>query len=166
MNTELKAGFAYLVEVVDARGAVIDREIVKNRMPLEGIHHVLNTVLKGGAQVANWFVGVYEGNYTPNGDEEAATLPVNSTECTAYTSATRPAFVPGTVADGTVDNAASRVELTFNASKTVYGGFISSASAKGSVSGVILSVVRFGSPKALDDGSVLRITAGFNLASA
>lgn len=166
MNEHLKGGFTYLVEVIDRDGQLIDSEVVKNLMPAEGIAHVLNTVLKGGAQNTSWSIGLYEGNYNPVGSETAAGFPAAATECSTYSEATRVQFVPGAIVDGSLDNAANRAEFTFTAAKTIYGGFIASASAKGSTSGTLLSVVRFGSPKSLDSGSVLRVTAGFTMASA
>lgn len=166
MNEQLKAGFTYTVEVVDAAGNVTDSEVIKNLVPLEGLTHILNTVLKGGAPVGSWYIGVYEGNYTPDANDTMAAFPAAATESTAYTPSTRPAFTPGAISSGSVDNSAAKAELTFTSTKTLYGGFISSASAKGSTSGVLLSVVRFGSPKTLDAGSVLRVTAGFTMASA
>lgn len=165
MNSNSQAGFTYLVEVIDADGQVTDSETIHNLMPVEGINHVLNTVLKGGSQVTSWFVGVFEGNYTPLTTDTMAAFPAASTESTAYAASTRPAFVGGTVAAGVLDNSASKAEFAFNATKTVYGGFISSASAKGGTSGVLLSAVRFAAPKSLDSSSTLRITAGFTMTS-
>lgn len=109
---------------------------------------------------------MYEGNYTPIAGDTAATFPASATESAAYAEATRPALVLGAVTAGAVDNVASRAEFTANASKTFYGGFVSSAAAKGSTSGVLLSAVRFASPKVLSSGEILRVTAGFTLVSA
>jgi len=167
MNEPIKAGFTYLVEVVDKRtGQVRDAEVVKNLMPIEGIHHMINVSMKSGTQVATWYIGLYEGNYTPVSADTMATFPASATESVAYAETTRRAFVPGTVAAGAVDNAAAKAEFTINATKTVYGGFISSSSAKGGTSGVLLSAVRFGSPKSLGADDILRVTAGFTIASA
>lgn len=166
MNEQMQGGFTYLIEQLDKDGKVVDSETVHNLIPTEGLNHVLNILLKSASQVATWYIGLYEGNYTPVAGDTMATFPAQATETTAYTSATRLAFVPGTVAAATVDNSASPAQFTFNATKTVYGGFIGSASAKGSTSGVLLSAVRFGSPKSLDADSVLRVTAGFTMASA
>lgn len=165
MNEQLKAGFTYAVDVLDRDGNVVESSVDCNLMPDEGVAHLINTVLKGGAPVAQWYVGLFEGNYTPSTTDTAATLPAAATECTAYSASTRAAFAPGALAGGAVDNGSSKAEFTFPADKTIYGGFISSASAKGSTSGVLISVVRFGSPKVLSAGSTLRVTAGFALAS-
>jgi hypothetical protein len=166
MNETMKAGFTYLVEVVSADGTVTDSEVVTNLMPTAGINHTLGVLLKGEAQVSTWYIGLYEGNYTPTSSDVMATFPVAATETVAYTASTRLTFTSGTVTAGGVDNSSNKAEFTFNATKTVYGGFISSASAKSSTSGTLLSVVRFGSPKSVDSGSVLRVTAGFTMASA
>ena len=49
---------------------------------------------------------------------------------------------------------------------TVYGGFLSSSSVRGGTTGTLLSVVRFSTPKVLENGSELRVSAGITLASA
>lgn len=166
MKNKLKAGFTYLVEVIDAQGMVRESEIVKNLMPVEGLNHMLGVTLKGSAQVATWYVGIYEGNYTPVAGDTAAAFSASATESSAYTEATRPALALGAVTAGAVDNTAVRAEFTANASKTFYGGFVTSAAAKGATSGVLLSAVRFASPKVLTATEVLRVTAGFTLVSA
>lgn len=166
MNSKLRAGFQYQVEIVGRDGRVRDAEILHNLMPDEGLNHMLGVTLKGAAQIAVWNVGIYEGNYTPVPGDTAATFPASATESSAYVAATRSALVLGSVAGGSADNAAARNEFTLNAAKTIYGGFISSAAAKGATSGVLLSAVRFSSPKVLDADEILRVTAGFTLISA
>lgn len=166
MKSKLKGGFVYLVETIDKAGNVRESETITNIMPTEGINHTLGVTLKGTAQISAWFVGLYEGNYTPVAGDTAATFSASATESSAYAEATRPALVLGSVVAGAVDNTASLAEFTMNASKTFYGGFVSSAAAKGSTSGVLLSAVRFASPKVLSSGEILRVTAGFTLVSA
>ena len=164
MNEQIVAGFEYLIEVVKD-GVVIDSEVVHNLIPTEGLDYILSTALKGGSQSALWYVGLYEGNYTPLASETAATFPAVATECTTYSEATRPAWTGGAVATGAVSNVASRAEFTSTTDKTVYGGFVVSASGKGGTTGTLISVVRFSSPKTFDSGSVLRVTAGFTMTS-
>lgn len=159
-----KAGFRYLVEVVKD-GQVIDSEVVDNLIPVEGINHILNVVMNAGSPVTTWYLGLYEGNYTPQTTDTAATLPAAATECTAYSNATRWALITGSAAAGVVDNSANKTEFTFTADKTVYGGFISSVSGKGATSGVLVSVVKFASAKVMTTGAVLRVTAGLSITS-
>jgi hypothetical protein len=164
MNELIRLGFVYDIEVVH-RGFVIARERAHNLMPVEGLNHILSTVIGGGTQVGTWYVGIFEGNYTPLLTDTAATFPALATECTAYDETTRREFVDGAVAGGAVNNSASRAEFTSNADKTIYGGFIASASGKGATTGTLLSAVRFASPKSFPDEAVLRITAGLTLAN-
>lgn len=167
-NLESKAaiGFTYQVEVVTPDGTVSQRETVRNLIPGEGLDHMMSVVFKGAQQVPTWFIALYEGNYTPVPTLTAVAFPAAATECTAYTPTQRVEFVEGAVASGAVDNAANRAEFTFTSAKTVYGGVITSSAAKGSTTGVLVSAVRFASPKVLDVGSVLRVTAGNSLVSA
>lgn len=164
MKNNLTGGFQYLIEVVK-NGVVIDSEVVHNLLPEEGIAHILSAALKGGTQVSTWYIGLFEGNYTPVPTDTAATFPGAATECTAYAEAARQEWVEGSIVSGTLNNSASRAEFTSNANKTVYGGFVSSNPTKGATSGTLLSVVRFSSPKTFDSGSVLRVTAGFTMTS-
>jgi hypothetical protein len=161
----IHAGFKYLVNII-RDGAVIDSFEAHNLMPTEGQNHMLSTEYKSGTPVGTWYVGLFEGNYTPVLGDTAAAFPAAATECTAYVLGTRTPWVPGTVAGGILDNTASVSAFTMNATKTVYGGFVSSAAAKGAVTGVLTSVVRFPSPKPLLSGDILQVTAGITLTSA
>lgn len=164
MNEHIQAGFTYLFEWIKD-GVVVDSETVHNLLPTEGANYMLNAAFHGGTQVTSWYVGLYEGNYTPTVADTAAGFPGAATECTAYVETARPAFTSGAAAAGVIDNSANRAEFTSNANKVVYGGFISSVATKGATTGVLSSAVRFASPRNFDSGSVLRVTAGFTLTS-
>ena len=169
MHNRLKLGFKYLIEVVRPDGTVDESqsETVENLMPTQGLDHTLSVLLKGSGQISTWYIGLFSGNYTPQATDTMAAFVAAATEITSsYDEATREEFVEGTVSAGAVDNVTNEAEFTFNETKTVYGGFISSTSTKGSGSGVLLSAVRFGSPKPLADEGVLRVTAGFTMVSA
>lgn len=164
MKDNLPIQFKYLIEVVKD-GRVIDSEVVDNIVPTEGLNHILNTVLKGGVQVPQWYLGVYEGNYTPVAGDTAAGFAAAATESSSYSGTTRPAYTPGAVAGGAVSNSTSVTEFTFNAQKTIYGGFMVSSNVRGGTAGVLLSAVKFASAKAMEPGAILRVTAGLTLNS-
>jgi len=164
MNEISKVGFQYLVEVVRS-GTVISSEVVDNLIPTQGMNHILDVVLRGAPQNASWYIGIYEGTYTPDALATAAALPSAATECVAYQQSGRQAFTAPAASGGQTSNTASRAEFTMTENKTVRGGFIVSAQPKGSVSGTLLSVVRFASPKVLESGDTLRVTAGISLQS-
>lgn len=164
MMADAKAGFVYTVEHI-RDGVVLSREQVHNLVPTAGLNHMVDVTLKNGTQYPGWYIAPYEGNYTPVAGVTMTTLPSDATETTAYSEATRVAFVPGTIANGAVDNLASKAEFTFTAAKTIYGGFVASSSAKSSTTGLAISVVKFTSPKVMDVGDVLRITSGLTLSN-
>jgi len=166
MDNNARFGFVNTVETLDRNCRVIDVEVVKNLIPIEGLNYLLNTGLKGGAQSTTWYIGLYEGLYTPIPADTAATFPASATELTAYSETTRQLLTLGTVAAGAADNSASRGVFTGTTNgKFAQGGFISSAAAKGATTGVLISAVRFSSPKPIDNGGVLRVTAAFTSVS-
>ncbi len=165
MKTHAEFGFNWLLEVLHRDGR-IEREAVHNLLPDEGRDYLMGAGFKGVGQVSSWFISIFEGNYTPVPGLKAADYPAAATECTAYAGSTRPAFVMGALAGGVVSNSASRAEFAMTADKTVYGGVITSASGKGATSGVLVSAVRFSSPKVLENGAILRVVAANSLASA
>lgn len=165
MAATAAGGYRYTVELI-RNGAVIDTEQVHNLMPTEGLNHVVGVVIKGATQVPTWYLGLFEGNYAPVAGDTAAGFPGAATECTAYTPAARPEFSEGAIVAGSVDNTASRAEFTFTSAKTVYGAFMTSAQAKGAVTGVLLSAARFSTAKNVQVDDILRITASITFVSA
>jgi len=151
-------GFIFDVQLI-RRGRVISQERTHNLMPTQGLNYLQNILMKGTTPAAAWYIGLYEGNYVPVLADTAASFATDATECTAYDEATREVFTPGAVAAGSCNNSASPAEFTLSATKTIYGGFISSVAAKGALTGILLSAVRFASPKGGEDGDVLRVIA-------
>lgn len=154
-------GLTWDIEVLDpSRTKVLDRFRAENLVPIEGLNFMLRAMFKAETVPPAWYISIYEGDYTPTDDVTAATLPSLATEITTYTPAARPEFIDGPVVNGSTSNAASLAEFTFTAAKTVRVLALSSAAAKGSTSGVLLSVVRLPSPRAYEVGSILRAFAG------
>lgn len=163
---DCKVHFMYKFEHI-RDGAVIDTEVVRNVIPAEGITYILNAAVNGGSQFSTWYVGLFEGNYTPLTGDTMATFPASATETTtAYNEAARVLHVDGALASGLWSNTASPADFTFNATKTIYGGFISSGSVKGGTTGVLLSAVKAATSKAVVSGDILRVTAGITLSSS
>jgi len=147
-------------------GVVIDRWTEENLIPNEGLTHMLDVVCKGGSQVGTWYVLPFEGNYTPVATDTAATFPSLSTECTTYAESVRQTWVEGAISGNSVSNSASKAEFTINASKTIYGCALVSVATKSATSGVLLSAVRFGTPRAYINADVLRVTAPVSLTAS
>lgn len=159
MDSKIKSGFYYDLEWTAPDGTVT-RDRVHNLVPTEGLNLIAGVLFKGVAVPAAWYIGLLESNYTPTAGVTAANLASVATESLAYSESTRRAFTGGTVVGGALDNAAAPAVFTFTADKTIYGGFISSASAKGSATGTLVSIAAF-TPKPVNAGTVLRVTTGF-----
>lgn len=132
-------------------------------MVTEGRNHFLDVVLHGSAQVTTWYVAPFEGNYTPVAGLTAATFTAAATECTAYDESARVAYNEAAAAAGVTTNSANRAVFTMNASKTLYGAAIVSASAKSSTSGTLLAAARFSSSRAVVDDDEVAIAYSLTL---
>lgn len=129
----------------------------------QGLNHILDVVLHGSTQVTTWYVGLFEGNYVPVAGDTAATFPASATECTAYDEATRVAYNEAAAASKVTTNAANRAEFTINATKTIYGGFLSSVSTKAATTGTLLAADRGSAAKSVVDNDVLLVTYSLTL---
>ena len=147
-------------------GKLIARDISSNIVSTEGLNHLLSVGLAGGSQVGTWYVAPFEGNYTPVAGLTAATFTAAATECTAYDEATRVAYVEAAPSGGVITNSASRAVFTINASKTLYGAALVSASAKSSTSGTLLAAARFSSSRAVVDNDEVAIAYTLTLTSS
>ena len=147
-------------------GDLIARVAGSNIIPTEGLNHILSAVVAGGSQVLTWYMALFEGNVTPGASLTAATFTATTTECTAYDEATRVAFQGGAAASGVIDNAANRALFTMNATKTVYGGALLSASAKSATTGTLLAAARFATPRNVVDDDELSCRYTLTLTSA
>jgi hypothetical protein len=146
-------------------GRVIDEWEDHNIYLNQGLDHLLSTEFTGGSQISNWYMAIFAGNYTPTASDTAASLPGNSTEATAYSSSTR---VPYSGVEGAqqVTNNAVPATFTFTGSVTIYGAWLTSASAKNSTSGVAAAAAQFSSPKSVVATDQLLLTYAIGASSA
>jgi hypothetical protein len=161
----LVAGGIFTGQIV-RDGQIIDEFDTPNLVVDQGLNHILDVVLHGSGQIGTWYLGVFEGNYTPVAGLTAAALPGAATECTAYDETTRQAYVEAAAAAKVTTNAASKATFTFNATKTLYGAFIASDSTKGGTSGTLLAAAKFAAPKGVVATDQLLLTYTFTAASA
>lgn len=147
------------------KGELIDSEECANLVTNEGLDHILNAVFHGSAQITTWYLGLFEANYTPVATLTAATVTAASTESTAYDETTRQDYVEAASSGQSVTNSANKATFTMNATKTIYGAFLVSASAKSATSGTLMSAARFGSSKAVVDDDQLLLTYTFAVSS-
>jgi len=147
-------------------GKVIDKWEDRNLVVNEGLNDLLQVYLGNGTQKATWYVGLFEGNYTPVATVTAATVASAATECVAYGELTRPEWVEAAASAQQITNTASKATFTINASKTVYGAFLISENTKGGITGVLFAASRFSTARALINGDQLLVTYTVQAASA
>lgn len=147
-------------------GEVIDEWEDHNLVVNEGLNSLLGIMFHGDSQIGTWYIGLFEGNYTPLATVTAATITAVSTECTAYDEATRVEYNEAAAAAQSITNSANKATFTFNATKTIYGAFLVSASAKSATSGTLFSAARFATSKAVVDDDQLLLTYTIGAASS
>ena len=147
-------------------GKVIEEFEDPNLVVNEGLNSLLNIMFHASTQITTWYIGVFEGNYTPVSTVTAATITSASTESTAYASLTRPEYVEAAASSQSITNSASRASFVFNATKTIYGAFLVSNSAKSGTTGTLFSAARFASAKNVESGDELLLTYTFTASSS
>lgn len=146
-------------------GVVIDDFEVDNLVVNEGLNTMLDVMFHGSTQITTWFMGVFEGNYTPVATVTALGIAAAATESTAYASSTRPEYVEAAAASQVTTNVANRASFVFNATKTIYGAFLISNNTKSGTSGVLFSAARFSTAKNVESGDELLLTYSFTASS-
>jgi hypothetical protein len=164
-SSQLKVGGKFLGQIV-RQGQIIDEFEDSNLVVNEGLNSLLNIYFGGSTQITTWYLGLFEGNYTPVATVTAATITAASTECVAYDETTRREYQEASASAQSITNAANRATFTFNATKTVYGAFLVSDATKSATTGTLFSAARFSTAKAVVSGDQLLLTYNFTAASA
>lgn len=144
----------------------LSEEDVDNLVVDQGLNHILGVELGGVTQITQWYLGLFQGNYTPVSGDTAATIAGNSTECSSFTSSTRPLWQPAAASGKSITNSANPAVFTFNASVTIYGAFLDSLATIGGTSGTLFAAAQFASSKPVASSDQLLVTYTFNAASA
>jgi hypothetical protein len=163
-ESEIKLGGFYLAQII-RDGKVIDEFECHNLVVNEGLNRTLNVMFNGATQSTTWYLGLFEGNYTPVATLTAATVASAATECTAYSSSTRPEYVEATSSAQSTTNSANRASFIFTSAKSIYGAFLISDNTKGGTSGYLFSAARFSAVKNVDVNDELLLTYTFNASS-
>lgn len=163
-ESKIKVGGVFTGQLI-RNGVVIDEFQDHNLVVNEGLNRLLNVMFNGATQSSTWYLGVFEGNYTPVGTVTAATIASAATECTAYTATTRPEYTEATSTAQSTTNSAARASFIFNATKSIYGAFLISDNTKAGTSGYLFSAARFSGVKNVESGDELLLTYTFNASS-
>ena len=162
---KVKIGGVFTTEVIrdgQSLGITEDHNIVVD----EGLDHILSVIFNAGTQVTTWYVGIFEGNYTPLSTDTAANITANSTESTAYTEANRVTWTEAAPSSQQITNSASKATFTINATKTIYGAFLVSTNTKSGTTGTLMSASKFAASRAVVNLDELLITYTISAADA
>lgn len=144
----------------------------------EGIAYALNVILfqtgtysGGQAQLANWYLGLFNGSTAPTntttGANVASTLTEINNSTQGYTQATRPAYVGTAAVSGTASNTASLAAFTIatSTSLVVNGGFMISDNTRGGTLGKCLSAAQFGASRTLYNAEIFNLGYALSLSN-
>lgn len=152
-------GFVWDFTILDAHGNPIEKERKHNLIPGDGLAFLLRSPFGDIAPINSFYIGLFTANYIPAGSSKATDIPINMGEFTAYTQATRPAWARTFNGSDSYHNDGNKAEFTFQQNATILGAFLVSESTKGSGDGLLLSCVRFASPKIVEAGQTSQAAA-------
>jgi hypothetical protein len=160
-----KLGGTFHAELIRA-GQTVDEWDFDNITVNQGLDSTLNVVFNAASQITTWYIGLFQGNYTPVAADTAATIATNSSEFTAYSGGVRPTFVTVTSTAQLITNTASKATFTFTSGGTLYGAFLVSSSTLNGTGGTLMSAARFASSRVVYTADQLLLTYAFSAASS
>jgi hypothetical protein len=154
----------YKVECFDKTGKLKWLEEFDNLVVTAGRDKYLDATLKTGLTSPAWYVGLKDTG-TPVAADTMASHASWAT-ITPYSNATDPAWTPGAVSGGSVDNSASKAVFNINATEDIYGAFMKDNSTKGGSTGTLLGAGDFGAARSVISGDTLNVTVTCSIAAS
>jgi len=164
---ELKIGGIFTYEHV-RNGEVIDTWSEPNIVVDEGLNYALGTAFASASASANWYVGIFVNNYTPQSTDVITTFPgvgVAGEATTQYNETTRPTWTQAGVVAKSITNTASPAVFTFNTTTSIYGAFLANSSVKGGLTGKLAAASKFSSVRSMLTNDILNITYTLSITS-
>ena len=164
MKNAVKVSQRYRVECHDRLGNLKWVEEFDNLVVTAGRNKYLDATLKTGLAAPLWYVGLKDTG-TPDPADTMASHASWAT-ITPYSNATDPAWTPGTISGGSVDNSGSKAVFNINATDDVYGAFMKDNNTKGGATGTLLGAGDFGAPRAVESGDTLSVTVTCSISAS
>lgn len=142
-------------------GALVWDDEYDNLVTTAGKNKYLDATLKTGLASPAWYVFLVTGPGSGNTYAAADTMASHSgwSENATYSQATRPAFTPGSIASGSVDNSGSVAVFSINGSATLGGAGVVDVSTKSGSTGTLLGVGSFtGGDRSVINGDTINVT--------
>jgi hypothetical protein len=154
-------------------GNLIHTQTGPNTFTTEGMARILNIVFRAQTTEAAIYVGIFKNNVTPAvGNTAAACLGAAGTygECqdADYDSpaTNKPAYTMASTSTAVATNTASKATFVINASITVYGAFLSTATAKTATTGTLFCGKAFTASRAVIADDELSVTYQLTLTTS
>ena len=131
-----------------------------NRIPTEGLAHILNVALGSKAKASGYYLALFGGAAAPADNWTAASFAAVAGEIVSltegYTSPTRPQWVSTDTSNGSIDNMAAVATLTIATSGTltVTGAAMLTASGRGATTGTLVSASKYAAARTFQNGDV------------
>jgi predicted hotdog family 3-hydroxylacyl-ACP dehydratase len=154
----------YKVECFDKDGNLKWKDGFENLVVTTGRNQYLDATLKTGVTSPTWFIGLKDAVAAIAADTMGSHA--GWAELTPYSQGTRPAFVLGTIAAGSVDNSASKAVFTINGTATIGGAFVANNSTKAGSTGILLGAGEFAAARSVLSGDTLNVTVTCSITSS
>lgn len=129
-----------------------------NLVTTAGLNKLLDAAFKTGLTSPTWYVGLVDNaSFSAYAAGDTMSSHAGWVEGTPYSNSTRPAFTPGSVSGGSVDNSASKAVFNINATLTVRGAFLADNSTKGGSTGTLYGEGDFGAARSVLSGDTLNV---------
>ncbi len=138
---------------------------IQNLVVTAGRDKLLDATFKTGLASPAWYVGLKDtGTVDPT---DIMSSHAGWATITPYSNATDPAFTPGTISAGAVNNSASKAVFNINASDDVYGAFLKDDNTKGGTSGTLYGAGNFtGGTRSVQDGDTLNVQINLSITAS
>lgn len=142
---------------------IIDKNLITN----EGLNHFLGVTLAAVSANPTWYVGIFEGNYTPQPTDTGGNIATNSTESNSFASPTaRKTYTidSGDPTGQALSNFDAKASFTMDATVTIYGAFLISDVTVNGTAGVCVAASRFAAQRDLVDTDEFLV--GYSISAA
>jgi len=139
----------------------------QNLVVTAGRNAMLDDFLNNSAPSAgnSWFVGLKDTG-APASDDTMGSHAGWAELSAIYSNGTRPGFVGGAVASGSMSNTASKASFVITSTDDVYGAFLVNESTKGTGAGLLYGAGDFGAERGVQNGDTLNVTVTAALTSS
>lgn len=127
-----------------------------NLVVTAGKNKLLDATFKTGLASPAWYVGLKGAGTVSAADTMGSHAGWTDVDC--YSQANRPAWTPGTISGGSVDNSASKAVFTIDVDSTAAGGFLADNNTVSGTTGTLYGAGDFAASRAVYIGDTLNVT--------